>query len=287
MIIDGHVHIRTFGEKQSEFLERLHKAGVDGAVLVSLPPECFPGVAATGPAAERMDHLLSWVNPDANIYGLYWLDPLEEDACDQVRLAAERGIHGFKVICDRYYPCDERAMETFKVIATTGRPILFHSGILWDGKPSSPYSKPAQFEALLQVDGLTFTLAHISWPWCDELIAVYGKFLSAHALNPDLAVEMFVDITPGTPVIYRREVLTKLYTVGYDVAHNVIFGTDCAADDYNVDWTREWIDRDKQIFAELGLSQDAVNNVYAENVKRFLRVSAAKVKKKTPRPAQS
>ena len=63
-------------------------------------------------------------------------------------------------------------MEVFRTISQADRPILFHSGILWDGKPSGPYNHPAGFESLLEVDGLRFCLAHISWPWCDELIAV-------------------------------------------------------------------------------------------------------------------
>lgn len=28
---------------------------------------------------------------------------------------------------------------------------------------------------------------------------------------------MFLDLTPGTPEIYRRDLLTKLFTIGYDV----------------------------------------------------------------------
>jgi hypothetical protein len=38
--------------------------------------------------------------------------------------------------------------------------------------------------------------------------------------------EMYFDLTRGTPKIYRRELLTKLYTVGMDVEDNVLFGTD-------------------------------------------------------------
>ena len=100
-------------------------------------------------------------------------------------------------------------------------------------KPSSPFNRPAEFEALLAVKGLTFCLAHIGWPWCDEMIAVYGNS-STRTLKHADAGEMFIDLTPGTPPIYRKEALTKLFTVGYDIEDNVIFGTDCTADDYNV-----------------------------------------------------
>ncbi len=62
-------------------------------------------------------------------------------------------------------------------------------------------------------------MGHCSWPWYDECIALYGKFLNA--LEKDGAPEMFFDLTPGTPVIYRRDLLTKLFTVGYDVPDNI------------------------------------------------------------------
>ena len=60
---------------------------------------------------------------------------------------------------------------------------------------------------------------------------------------------------PGTPEIYRREALTKLLTVGYNVERNLLFGTDNHADGFNVGWAQQWIDRDLAIYHELGLSR--------------------------------
>jgi hypothetical protein len=103
--------------------------------------------------------------------------------------------------------------------------MLFHSGILYDGRDTSRYNRPAEFECLLDVPGLRFAMAHISWPWCDEMIALYGKFQAAHGSRADVP-ELFIDTTPGTPAIYRRDALTKVFTVGFDVKHNVLFGSD-------------------------------------------------------------
>ena len=131
--------------------------------------------------------------------------------------------------------------------------------------------------------GLRFALAHIGWPWCDELIAVYGKFLNALGRNRS-TVEMFVDITPGTPPIYRQRALTDLFTVGYDVADNVIFGSDCHAPGYNVQWAREWLQRDEEILTSIGLGQDVLDKVRGGNLRRFLGLSDQRVEKAIPRP---
>ena len=282
MKLDGHIHITDRTENRDGFLGELTRAGVDGGTVISLPPRAFPAVAPSAPPLDRMDNVLFWCGSAEHLYPFYWIDPMEPDAADQVAMAVEKGATGFKVICDRYFPGDARAIEVFRLIARTNRPILFHSGILWDGKPSSKYNRPAEFEALLDVPGLRFCLAHMSWPWCDELIAVYGKFLSARTRIPNGPDEMFIDTTPGTPVIYRRQALTRLFSVGYDIERNVIFGTDSRTNKYNSSGVREWIDRDNDIFAELALGQETLDAIYARNLQRFVGLPPGGARKGSP-----
>jgi predicted TIM-barrel fold metal-dependent hydrolase len=278
MILDGHIHVRD-GEVDAEgFAQGLKTAGVDGGVILSLVPNTFVPEGKKRTIEQRLDNLFAWAKANPNLYPFLWIDPTEEDVIDQIKLANERGVSGFKVICNHFFPGDRKAMEAYRAIAAIRKPILFHSGILWGGRPTSQYNRPAGFEELLEIDNLKFTLAHVSWPWYDECIAVYGKFLNAYSSRPDLSVEMFIDITPGTPVIYREEVLTKLYTVGYDIENNVIFGTDCNTGNYNHKWAKEWIERDNGIYKKLGLGQDAVEKIYSGNLKRFLGISGEQIK---------
>lgn len=287
MILDGHIHIGSGRKDPTAFSDRLRQAGVDGGVVISLPPPAFPSIADSAPFSQRLDDVLSFSEGRDNLYPLFWIDPMEVDACKQVGEAVKRGVRGFKVICHNYEVGDPRAMSVFHVISEHGKPILFHSGILWDGEPSSEFCRPARFEPLLKIDGLRFSLAHIGWPWCDELIAVYGKFLNAYTRRPELAVEMFIDVTPGTPPIYRRDALTKLFTIGYDLENNVIFGSDCEVHDYNVKWVREWIARDNQIYDTVGIKKDVIRNVYSQNLLRFLGISSKKVTHKPLMPASN
>lgn len=271
MALDAHVHIRDGKVDPAELMQRMHAAGVEGGILLSLPPASMSGARVAAAPAQRLENVLAWCQEFETLHPFYWIDPTESDALQQVTDAVEQGIAGFKVICDHFYPGDPQALRVFHAIAEAGRPILFHSGILWDGKPSSNYCRPANFEALMTVPGLRFALAHISWPWVDECIALYGKIKAAQRRHSEwVSAEMFIDTTPGTPPIYRREALTKLFTVGYDVAHNVIFGSDSVTPGYGDEYVGGWIARDQAILEELGIPAETRQAVFSGNLKRFL-----------------
>jgi predicted TIM-barrel fold metal-dependent hydrolase len=270
---DGHLHIMKKTGDFSPLYKRLKDSAMDGGIILSLPPDSFGKSDHNLSPEERVKNLISCTTGGNNLYPFFWIDPLEKNAQDQVDMALDSGVMGFKVICNHFYPGDPRAMEIFRYIAQKEKPILFHSGILWDGGVSSKYNRPVEFEELINVEGLRFSLAHISWPWCDEHIALYGKILAADKRG----IEMFVDTTPGTPPIYRREALEKLYTVGYPVEHNIFFGSDNLAGDYKVSWVREWVKRDRAIIEEVliksvytGDASKVLQQYFAGNLKRFV-----------------
>lgn len=270
MLYDGHIHIGRGNADTTGLKGKMKKAGVDGGVLLSLPPATFYPNGQAETKEERLDNLFEWVGGDPDLFPFYWIDPLEQDAVEQVAYACEREVLGFKIICSRFFPGDMRALEVYQSIAANGRPILFHSGILWDGQPSSQYNRPVGFEPLVEIKGLRFALAHISWPWCDENIAVYGKIQHALAHRPDLSAEMFIDTTPGTPPIYREEALTKVFTVGYPVDDNVFFGSDCMANDYDSVLVAGWVETDHKIYDKLGLDKDVVDKIHRKNLLHFI-----------------
>jgi predicted TIM-barrel fold metal-dependent hydrolase len=243
---------------------------VDGGVVVSLAPACFPWVNRAYSNAERLDNLLWWSRAAQDLYPFYWIDPLEKDAAAQVARAVRRGVRGFKVICSRHAPGHPRAMRVYRAIADAGRPILFHSGILWDGQPSSMHNRPVEFEPLLEIAALRFALAHLSWPWCDECLAVYGKFLNARQRRGGRCAEMFIDVTPGTPPIYREEALRRLFTIGDIAPHHVIFGCDSSVNRYDPRLVRTWMRRDRAVYRRLKLSRAALDNVFGASLRRLL-----------------
>ena len=282
-IYDMHTHAWGKEARPSALLGKMGEAGIFGGCVFSAPPKEQKMEIGLS-FEERLRELDGWCKGyEDRIFPILWIHPDEENITNKVSLARERGVAGFKMICTDYYVYEEKCLQLLREIAKLGAPVFFHTGILWDGRVSSAYNRPVNWEALLSVKGLRFSLGHCSWPWIDECVALYGKFQNSLTYSSESA-EMFFDITPGTPDIYREELLTKLYKVGYNVGDNIMFGTDCSAGDYSTDWAREWLGRDGEILEELGVSLENLEKLYEKNLMRFLGKSKVGVEKSAPAP---
>ena len=276
MIIDCHVHTNPAPQSREELIEQLDIAGIDRMVLLSMHPASFyreskkEGEIFGKPVSpnEALAQVMEWVAFSNRIIPFFWIDALEEDAFEQVDKAVAAGIAGFKVICNRHFPGDERPMQVWERIAKANKPILFHSGILYGNGPWSQFNRPVGFEPLLEIPKLRFALAHVSWPWCDENLAVYG-FWQSRKERETTSAEMFIDTTPGTPRIYRREVFSKIYTIGYDIENNLLFGTDCS-NKYSSDYAKEILAMDKDALDNAGAGPEQREKYFCKNILRFL-----------------
>ena len=271
-IIDMHLHTHSNGLKPEpkKLVSELNKAGIYGAGVFSVKPE-KPPFENVESIEKRTSDILTWCEGYTDVlYPVLYIHPYEENVIEEVKKASERGIVAFKMICNTYYVSEQKSMDLLNAIAELDKPVIFHSGILWDGLVSSEYNKPVNWEALLDIPNLRFSMGHCSWPWIDECIALYGKFLNAYTRRSDISSEMFFDITPGTPEIYRRELLTKLFTIGYDVEHNIMFGLDNKASEYNYNRAKDWLVLDKEIMDDLKVPYETREKLYCENFMRFI-----------------
>ncbi len=268
MRFDGHIHLMDPMMPEGGALSRqLAAAGLDGGLLMSLPPPGYRADMQLG-AEARLEHLLARARSVPRCYPFFWIDPTDPQAECQLDRAAAAGIRGFKVICDHFYPYEARPMAIFKRIAEMGFPLLFHSGILGDGKFSSLYNRPVFFECLCQIPGLRFALAHCGWPWCDEHLAVFLLFRAREQSVPDSA-KMFIDNTAGTPHIYRRETFERLFNV-CQIRDRMFFGSDLLAENYHTDRAVQLMKRDDALYREFGLDDDEITCFYHQNLLRFI-----------------
>ena len=284
-IYDMHIHTRIGKPDPEDILKKMEAAGVYGGCLFSVRPREINYETGLD-FEERLANLLEWTRGyEGRLFPILWIHPDEENLIENIHTAVSAGVMGFKIICNNFYIYEERCLEILREIAKLNKPVIFHSGILWDGTVSSNYNRPLNWESLIDIEGLRFSMGHCSWPWIDECIAMYGKFLNALARKN--TAEMFLDITPGTPEIYRKELLTKLFTIGYDVGHNLLFGTDGTANSYRGEWTTNWLNIDKNIMDELGVSHENRCLMYEENLMRFLGLNKEEHKRAAPQTDNS
>ena len=268
MIFDGHLHAMNVTRDGDALLASMREAGIDGGCVFSnCPPEYNPKTGTS--FEERLDEIMTWTKGHRDrLFPVLWIHPYEENVEEKIDRAVAAGVDAFKIICGNFYVYEERSLAAIRRIASHNKPIFFHSGILWSDHPTVPFNRPSNWEALLPIEGLRFSMGQCSWPWIDECIAMYGEFEFAHRNGK--AAEMFFDTTPGTPALYREELLTKLYKIGYNVGQNVFFGTDSAAHAYDPAYAAEWLATDRRILDKLGISRDDRDNMYYRNLLRFL-----------------
>lgn len=251
IIYDGHIHgSPTKPSSAADFLERSSRSGIGGGLVLSIPPVGNPDAHGVDiPAKERMIKVREFCEAcGPTFYPCFWIDVLEKDAVAQVKMAKEIGMRALKVICSHHAP--SAGIPVYREAVKYDLPILFHSGILWDGEDSGNYNRPCDFECMTDVPGLTFALAHISWPWIDECVAFYGKMLHANrAFNKN--IRLFIDDAPGTPDIYRRNVFRNFALLGYDLSETLIFGVDSNTAVYDYEWAEYTLNFDRELFASL------------------------------------
>ena len=192
-VYDVHVHSNGLVDGKRT-LERMARSGVSGGSVFSLHPPFYDSLGAHDKDARTRLKLVleSCRGCEGRLFPVLWIHPDEPDVPEVVAEAADRGIAAFKCICNNFYIGEEKGVAMLEAVAKTGKPIFFHSGILWDDSPSSKYNRPLNWEELLnrsegtidRIRGLRFSLGHCSWPWYDECIALYGKFLANLGRTP-------------------------------------------------------------------------------------------------------
>jgi predicted TIM-barrel fold metal-dependent hydrolase len=119
----------------------------------------------------------------------------------------------------------------------------------------------------MEVPGIRFLMAHGSWPWVDECIAVALKFKCWHrARGLPGEPQATIDTTRGTPPIYRRALLEKAAAVvGVE---RMVYGSDHCADTMGND--AGWKEDLRICREELNWSDAHIRAYLRDNLDRFL-----------------
>ena len=195
--------------------------------------------------------------PD-RIGGLAWLNPAIPGSADLAREALEDlGFSGIKIIPDHWFAFEERFEPFWERLDRMRASVLFHTGILYAFEDGSRFCHPEHLEVLLHYPRIRFAMAHLSWPWCDECLAVMGR-MQAAAEEGGFAWQSYIDTTPGTPPYIRRQALRN--ALDFCGPDRLLFGSDSTLPG-DLAHQREVLESDLAIYREYGLSDAQVDRI--------------------------
>ena len=181
-------------------------------------------------------------------------------AVREAREWIERGARGFKFHpnTQAFWPNDRAFYPLYSVIEEAGLIALFHSGTtgIGAGMPGGggvrlKYSNPmAVDDVAADFPGLNIILAHPSFPWQDEALAI-----AVHKPN------VYIDLSGWSPK-YFPEILVR-YTNTL-LKHKMLFGSD-----YPLITPDRWL----KDFEEAGFKDAVKPLILKENAKRLLKLA--------------
>ena len=273
-IFDAHIHARNTKPDPVKLLERMAEAGVDGGCVFSTRP-LRHNMSIGYTIEQRREELYGWSHGyEDRLIPVLWIHPYEAGILDIIRAAKDDGVRAFKIICGDFYPNDTMSLRVAEEIAKSGLPVFYHSGILYPSKAEfcltpSQYNRPLHWEAMINVDNLRFSLAHCSWPWIDECIALWGE-VNYFRHDMGRTTEMFMDACPGAHGCYRDDLFKKIYTLRWGIEKCVMWGRDGNADNYHVEAAKKLIAQDTALLDQFGATEEDKEKYFYGNLMRFL-----------------
>ncbi len=151
------------------------------------------------------DRLLGFavLNPAPEIAGGSLGRAVELMIDEAKRCYHELGLRGVKMAPSGWYPNEREIIPLYHALADLGMYTAFHSGIFLDGHEGA-YCRPAYFEGVHRVPAFRAQLAHLSWPWVDECIAVLGQETMFEGSDPK-KWQLKADLSFGMPDDWQLE----------------------------------------------------------------------------------
>lgn len=168
-------------------------------------------------AAEASDVLIPFAS----------IDPFrgKEGVAEAKRLINEHGVRGFKFhpSDQGFFPNDPIAFPLYEVIQEAGLPALFHSGQTGVGAGQRggggirlKYSNPlALDDVAVDFPDMPIIIAHPSFPWQDEALAVAGH-------KP----QVYIDLSGWSPKYFPDNLVAQVNSL---LKKKVLFGSDFPA----------------------------------------------------------
>ncbi|MCY3019058.1 MAG: amidohydrolase family protein [Planctomycetota bacterium] len=245
-IVDCHVHLN--GEvSAADVVKAADANGVERVILISKPER-----VSTRQTRDNMLYASKLAAAARDrISALAWINPTLPGAAELAAEALESlGFVGIKIIPDHWYAYEERLEPFWERMNSLHASILFHTGILYGNDDGSRFCQPLYLEKLLHYPRIRFAMAHISWPWCEECLAVMGRMRAAANYDPK-GWQSYVDLTPGTPKHIRKQAVAN--AIAFCGVERIMFGSDSTLPG-TLTYQKQILGSDLQLFDSLRLT---------------------------------
>lgn len=252
-IVDCHVHMVDEVRDVSPIIDAMDRNGVQRMLVISKNERTSLEVTQRNlkETKELCDQAQDRLTPIA------WLEPTITGMQELARAAlCDMGFAGIKIVPDHWFVYEKRLEPWWELMNELATPILFHTGILYGHEDGSRFCHPVYLEKLLHYPNIRFAMAHISWPWCEECLAVMGRMKAAG----NAQWQSYIDITPGTPRHIRRQALRN--AIDFCGPDRLMFGTDARIPG-TLDHQRKCIDTDLGLLDELGLDAAQKERIFS------------------------
>jgi predicted TIM-barrel fold metal-dependent hydrolase len=252
-IADCHVHLEG-PTRGSDILRRMDANGVERVLVISRYER-----DSLDRSRENLLELRGLAREDRRRIGcLAWLNPAIEGSEQLARRALEElDFSGIKIIPDHWFAFEERFDRFWRTLDEMSASILFHTGILYAFQDGSRFCHPVYLERLLHFPRIRFAMAHLSWPWCDECLAVMGR-MQAAAEEGYFPWQSYIDTTPGTPPYIRRQALRN--ALDFCGPGRLMFGSDSVLPG-DLGHQAEVLASDLGLYREYGLADEQIEGI--------------------------
>jgi predicted TIM-barrel fold metal-dependent hydrolase len=254
-IVDCHVHV--MGEVDTKaLLKQMDSSGIARMLIVSDTERVSLGKTRQNLLATKR---IFDAAPD-RLSGLAWVNPTIPGMAGLAEEAlGDLGFAGLTIIPDHWYAYDERLEPFWERMNALKARILFHTGILYLYDDGSRFCRPLWLEKLVHYPNIRFAMAHISWPWCEECLAVMGRFGAAAGENKTPR-QCYIDLTPGTPRHVRKQAVAN--AIDFAGADRILWGSDSVVPS-DLSYQKQILKADLKLFDELGLTAKQKQRILA------------------------
>ncbi len=226
-IIDTHTHLSfnaSLDGKVGELLDSMKKAGIEKACV-------YAGEFGDCSTEKLLDTVRGH---NTSLYPIGSVSPLSQKkpSLEQVEVWLKTGqIHGLKFYTgyEYFYPADLIVRPYLELLATHGKPAVFHSGDTYRNIKNAKlkYAHPLMIDDLAaEMPSLKIIIAHLGYPWIIDAAEVCFKNENVYA---DLSGFVYGLFKEADRRVFRG--LVKQFIQYAGGTEKLLFGTDWPVSD--------------------------------------------------------